>query len=164
MTEHDKEQNYFWWVLFQHKKDTFFFWLCLERGFQPILTILNGQNGLNGQFPKWWTVQSISIPNGLKQYSLFSFYLFPFQMVWNSAVYFHSIYFHSKCIVNKHPFYPFHPFGMVKTILTKYSFYPFHPFWSFLPFGMVKTILTIPNENGQNSLKCHFQTGPKNNK
>ena len=107
----------------------------------------------NCQFKKWWTMQSISIPNDLKQYSPFSFYSFPFQIVWNSAVHFHSIHFHSKCIVNKHLFYPFLSFGMVKTILTKHLFNSFHPFLSFLPFKMVKTILIIPNRNDQNGQK-----------
>ena len=111
-----------------HEKSS---WGCLGHPFQA----LNGQNDLNGQFPKWWTVLDISIPNDLKQCSPFSF-----QMVWNSAVNFHSIHFHSKCIINKQPFYPFLLFGMVKTILTKYLFHSFHPF---LPFGMVKAILTI---------------------
>ena len=52
----------------------------LEATFQVILTILNGQNSLNDQFPKWWTVLDIFILNGLKQCSLFLFYQFQFQM------------------------------------------------------------------------------------
>ena len=85
-------------------------------------------------------------------------------MVWNSTVYFYFIHFHSKCIVNKHLFYPFLLFIMVKTILTKHSLHPLHPFYpfhSFLLFRMVKIILTISNKNDQNDQKWVFQTGLK---
>ena len=78
-----------------------------------------------------------------------------------SAVYFHSIYyhsklfetvqsifilfiFHSKCILNKHLFYLFHPFGMIKTILNGQNHFnqililPISSIWSFFSFGMTK--------------------------
>ena len=92
---------------------------------------------------KWFeTVQfisilSISIPNGLKQCSLFPFYLFSFQ-----------IYCKQILILS------------ISSIWNDQNNFKQCSFYLFLLFGIVKTILTIPNGNDQNNKKWLFQTGP----
>ena len=48
---------------------------------------------------------------------------FSFQIIRNSAVYFYFIHFYFKCIVNKHLFYQFYPFEIVKTILNCQNYF-----------------------------------------